>query len=195
MGSAMYDVRQEQYPTVIRELIRHENDLTNHRMTWLLIGQGFLANAYVSVAKSEVASTYVMLCLVGMLIALSAFLMLFESYQARAYLQFLGEQAKQGILREEYLPLTGWPRHRVYGWRTTWICPWISQARDLLEPWLLLPWFFTSIWILCLFRYWRILNLLGASVLGVILSTLLLFMSCVALVLLQGKEQKPERIQ
>ena len=33
----MYDVRPEQYATVIRELIRHENDVTNHRIMWLLV--------------------------------------------------------------------------------------------------------------------------------------------------------------
>jgi len=44
----MYEVRQEQYTTVIREMTRHENDVTNHRIMWLLIGQGFIANAYVS---------------------------------------------------------------------------------------------------------------------------------------------------
>jgi len=52
MSDAMYDVRQDQYPTVIREMIRHENDPTNHRINWLLFGQGFIANAYVTV-KSE----------------------------------------------------------------------------------------------------------------------------------------------
>ena len=34
----MYDVRPEQYTTVIREMIRHENDVTNHRIMWLLVG-------------------------------------------------------------------------------------------------------------------------------------------------------------
>ena len=33
----MYNVPKEQYATVIREMIRHENDLTNHRTMWLLI--------------------------------------------------------------------------------------------------------------------------------------------------------------
>jgi hypothetical protein len=28
----MYDVRPEQYATVIREMIRHEDDVTNHRL-------------------------------------------------------------------------------------------------------------------------------------------------------------------
>jgi hypothetical protein len=35
MTDAMYGVRRDRYPTVIRELIRHENDVTNH----LLIGE------------------------------------------------------------------------------------------------------------------------------------------------------------
>jgi hypothetical protein len=33
--SDMYDVPKEQYVSVIREMIRHENDLTNHRTMWL----------------------------------------------------------------------------------------------------------------------------------------------------------------
>ncbi len=80
MTDAMYDVRQEQYPTVIREMIRHENDVTNHRIMWLLIGQGFIANAYVSV-KSDGASANLLLGLAGMLIALSAFVMLAEVFK------------------------------------------------------------------------------------------------------------------
>jgi hypothetical protein len=41
----MYDIKQEQYTTVIREMIRHENDVTNQGIMWLLIGQGFIASA------------------------------------------------------------------------------------------------------------------------------------------------------
>ena len=55
MSDATYDVRQEQYATVIREFIRHEDDVTNHRIMWLLVGQGFIANAFVS-TKSEGAA-------------------------------------------------------------------------------------------------------------------------------------------
>jgi hypothetical protein len=39
------DVEPRQYPTVIREMIRRENDVTNHRIMWLLIVQGLIANA------------------------------------------------------------------------------------------------------------------------------------------------------
>jgi Tn3 transposase DDE domain len=36
---SIYDVHPEQYTTVLRELIRHENDVTNHRIMWLLVEQ------------------------------------------------------------------------------------------------------------------------------------------------------------
>ena len=38
----MHDVEPHLYTTVIREMIRHENDVTNHRIMWLLIGQGLM---------------------------------------------------------------------------------------------------------------------------------------------------------
>ena len=37
MSDAIYDFRPEQYPTVIREMIRHENDATNHRINTELL--------------------------------------------------------------------------------------------------------------------------------------------------------------
>ncbi|HXJ73931.1 MAG TPA: hypothetical protein VNM37_13815, partial [Candidatus Dormibacteraeota bacterium] len=47
----MHDVDPRLYTTVIREMIRHENDVTNHRIMWLLIGQGLIANAFVTAGK------------------------------------------------------------------------------------------------------------------------------------------------
>ena len=66
----MHDVRPDQYAMVIREMIRHENDVTSHRVTWLLIGQGFIANAYVS-GRKEGALDDSILLLGGILVALS----------------------------------------------------------------------------------------------------------------------------
>ena len=70
--SDMYDVPKEQYVTVIREMIRHENDLTNHRTMWLLVVQGLLVNAYVS-ARGGGTPVIVMLSLVGILVTVSSF--------------------------------------------------------------------------------------------------------------------------
>jgi hypothetical protein len=37
MSDTMHDFRQDRYPTVIREMIRDKNDVTNHRIMWLLV--------------------------------------------------------------------------------------------------------------------------------------------------------------
>jgi hypothetical protein len=166
----MRDVRPDQYAMVIREMIRHENDVTNHRVMWLLIGQGFIANAYVS-ARKEGALTDSILLLAGALVALSAFLMLYKSYQARGYLEYLGQQAKQGTLPEANLPLSGWPRRRVENWwRDVWTSPWIGKAADLLEPWVFLPWLFVFMWTSVLLKHQTALGTAMAVGLGAIAS-------------------------
>jgi len=192
MSDAIHDVVPEQYAMVIREMIRHENDLTNHRIMWLLIGEGFIANAYF-IQKPEGVSANSMLNLVGTLIALSAFLMLYRSYQARGYLQFLGLHAKQGTLQEKHLPLMGWPTMRIKGWsKNFWVCPWFHDIRDLLEPWLLLPFIFISIWMMSLLHIHSKLNIAGIAISGLILSAVTLSMSCLALVWSQGKDERIE---
>src|SRR5262245_51619269 len=136
----MCDVPKEQYVTVIREMIRHENDLTNHRTMWLLVVQGLLVNAYVAARGGGGEPVVLMLSLVGILVALSSFVMLYKSYQARGYLHFLGQEAKRGHLLEVYLPLDGWPQQRIKGWwRDVWLCRWFGQAGDVFEPWLFVP--------------------------------------------------------
>ncbi len=186
----MYDVRQEQYPTVIRQMIRHEDEVTNHRIMWLLVGQGFIANAYVF-AGSKGAPADFMLSLVGILITLSAFLMLYKSYQARGYLQFLGEQAKQGTLQEEHLPLVGWPRKRIKGWwLNVWVCPWIGQTGDILEPWLFLPCLFMIMWLTGLLRQQTRLGTGVDLILATILSAVIISVVCIVLVWLQGKDEE-----
>ncbi len=148
----MHDVEPRLYTTIIREMIRHENDVTNHRIMWLLIGQGLIANAYVS-AGTERAGIVSVLAPVGILVTLSAFVILYKSYQARGYLDFLGAQAKQGTLREEHLPLFGWPDKRIKGWRRKiWPCPWLGKASDLLEPYMFLPSLLVLAWLFVLMK-------------------------------------------
>jgi hypothetical protein len=186
----MCDVRQEQYTTVIREMVRHEDDVTNHRIMWLLVGQGFIANAYVG-AKLRGESVFSMLSLVGVIVSLSAFILLYRSYQARGYLQFLGKQAKQGTLKEEYLPITGWPGNRVKNWRkNNWGCPWIRQIGDLFEPWFLLPYIFISMWTMALLHFRSSLSTEVVAILGVILSAVILSATSITVVRSQDKDDE-----
>lgn len=171
----MCDVRQDQYTTVIREMIRHENDLTNHRIMWFLIGEGFISTAYVSGTTQS---------------ALTAFVMLYTSYQARGHLQFLGHLAKQGLLPEEHLPLTGWPRARIKGWRKeVWICPWFGHAGDVIEPWVFLPFLFVFMWMTILLQTRTTLNAGSAATVAAILSAAMMFVCCVVLVWSQRREE------
>ena len=148
----MRDVEPHLYATVIREMIRHENDVTNHRIMWLLIVQGLIANAAVSAGR-EHTEAMALMAGVGILVTLSAFVILYKSYQARGYLQFLGNEARQGTLRAEDLPLLGWPPKRVKGWRQkVWICSWLGDFSELLEPFFFLPALLILAWTFLLLR-------------------------------------------
>jgi hypothetical protein len=57
-----------------------------------------------------------------------------------------------------------------------------------LEPWLLLPFLFTSMWMLALLHTQSSLNIGIALIVGVILSAVLLAMSCIVLVWSQTKD-------
>jgi hypothetical protein len=178
----MYDVRPEQYATIIREMLRHENDLTNHRIMWLLIGQGFIANAFISAGRERAAMGGPLAAL-GLFLSLSAFVMLYRSYQARGYLSFLGQRAKQGRLREEDLPIIGWPPHRIRGWsREVWAHPWIAKTSDVLEPWLFLPYCFLLLWLAGLLRTFTELRLGVVLILASLLSVIVFMVSCGAMV-------------
>jgi hypothetical protein len=177
----MYDVRPEAYATVIREMLRHENDLTNHRIMWLLIGQGFIANAFISTGKERTPAGF-LLAFLGLFLSLSAFVMLYRSYQARGYLRFLGERAKRGMLEEQDLPILGWPEHRVKGWSAeVWAHPWVAKTSDLLEPWLFLPFIFVFLWITAPLRAWSELSGGAVLLLAVLFSVAVFAGFCAAM--------------
>jgi hypothetical protein len=190
MGSRpMHDVPPEQYATVIRELVRHENDVTNHRIMWFLLVQGLLINAYVGVRQDPPATLG--LAWAGIFVTLSAFVMLYKSYQARGYLHFLGTEAKRGQLQEEYLRLDGWPRKRIKGWRKdAWVCPWLGRAGDVLEPYLSLPIIIVSLWTSLLLRRWIPLHGVIILGMGAILAIAMLFVFCMVWVWSQRPDEE-----
>jgi hypothetical protein len=186
----MHDVDPKLYPTVIREMIRHENDLTNHRIMWLLIVQGLIANAAVAAGREsvEIVSAF---AAVGILVTLSAFIILYKSYQARGYLLSLGNEAKQGTLREEDLPLFGWPGKRMKGWRgKVWPCPWFRKVSDLLEPFFFLPCLLILGWLFLLLRQWLALGAGVIAVLSAILAVLMISALSLVWVWWQQKDEE-----
>jgi hypothetical protein len=186
----MRDVDPQFYTTVIREMIRHENDVTNHRIMWLLIVQGLIANAAVTAGQKggELGSAF---GIVGIFVTLSAFVVLYKSYQARGYLHFLGNEAKQGTLREQDLPLFGWPSQRIKDWRKkVWPCPWLGNASELLEPFFFLPTLLVLAWLFVLLRQRLALDVGLLVVLSTILAVSLISLLCVVWVWWQRKDEK-----
>jgi hypothetical protein len=188
----MCDVRPEQYAGVIREMIRHEDDVTNHRLMWLLIAQGFLLSASIGAKRARASDAIA--CL-GILVILSAFVVLYKSYQARGYLQCLGELAKRGQLKEKDLQFDGWPTGRVPQWRRIWICPWLSRVGDVLDPCLFLPDLLLSMWLFVLLQGRT--QLPSITVFGVAAFTATVIMSvfCIVWVWLRRNEEETETVQ
>ena len=185
---SLNDVRSEEYANVVRGLIQHENDLTNHRIMWLLIVQGLFINAYIPVRDEFRPANGV--ALAGAIVTLSAFVALYKSYQARGYLYFLGQRAKRGQLQEEDLPLEGWPRKRIKNWRgNEWVCPWLRQAGHLLEPYLFLPLFIVTTWIFLRWEARFPLHPLVILGLACILSSIILFVFCFIWVWSESKNE------
>ena len=185
----MHDVDPQLYTTVIREMIRHENDVTNHRIMWLLIVQGLIANAAVTAGR-EAAELVSAFAAVGILVTVSAFVLLYKSYQARGYLQFLGNAAKQGTLREQDLPLFGWPSRRIRGWRKqVWRSPWIRNFSESLEPFFFLPSLLVTAWLFILLRQWLVAGATVIVVLSAVLGVGTISVLCLVWVWRQRKDE------
>jgi hypothetical protein len=184
-----HEVEPKLYTTVLREMIRHENDVTNHRIMWLLIGKGLIANAYVGAAAGsrKVAAA---LAAVGVLLTLSTYVILYKSYHARGYLEFLGVAAKGGTLRDSLLPMMGWPRKRVKGWRDgVWSCSWLGKPSDLVEPYLFLPALLLLVWMIVLVRQWVTIDAEWILPLCALLTPVLLAGFSITWVTLQQREE------
>lgn len=186
---ASYEVRPEQYTTVIRQLLSHEDDLTNQRLMWLLVVQGLLFNAFVPVRNVLDAATAI--CIAGTLVTFSVFESVYKAYQARGYLKFLGEQAKRGLLPEKHLRFDGWPVDRLHGWRSeVWICPWLERFGDLLDPYMTLPALLVTAWLFFLLKNWISLPPIVVAGVAVVLSGLGFCLFCVVWTWSQGMDAK-----
>src|SRR6187399_279345 len=92
----------------VRASIEHENNLTNHRLTWLLTSQGFLFAAFVLVFQASTKNDVVAEHKVFYKFVLSGLMLL--GIVIAAYLRFLlqAAQTQHDVLRD-------WWKARVPG--------------------------------------------------------------------------------
>jgi hypothetical protein len=125
----------------LRMLIRHENDLTNHRTTWLLVSQGILFTAAAVFTRIHWVPALVV-GTVGIILAVSIGQSLTNSYEARQFFKktwWPQRLASTGYKVEDFPPLDG----GVPGVRAiNWLFPWFVIPRTLVVAWGILIAFF-----------------------------------------------------
>ena len=125
----------EEFAAIIRSMIEHENQLINHRLTWLAAFQGFLVAAVgfaASEAKLDGTILVYLICALGFVIALSTAKTLWAS-----------QRAIKSLLEQWNERLAGNPVHdgpRVIG------SPGPS-ALQWMKPWYVFPWAMMVFWV------------------------------------------------
>jgi len=130
----------EKHAEILRALIRHENEVTNQRTTWLLVSQGVLFAAASVFVKIHWFPAIVVSS-VGIVLALSIGQSLQNSFEARGYLKrSWRERLKDaGYKWEDFAPLDGGvPGIRV----VNWLFPWSVIPRTFIVAWAALMLFF-----------------------------------------------------
>lgn len=120
----------------IRDMIRHESILVNHRMTWFLTCQSILYAALSFAWKKDWLP--VVLTTIGMVVCLSFHVSFWASIRAVQGL----EQCWLDKCKElEIEPSSEPPVNGLYKTQ-------IKSIEKILFPWRLLPWFLCLTWIL-----------------------------------------------
>ncbi len=117
---------------LVRDLIKHENELINHRITWLASFQGFLFAALALASNSARGDLVVYaLAIVGTFVAISS---------------FLGIRDATLAIRKTR---TWWDENRI----DTYYGPDVVGLRGQdtsfgpLKPWHFVPWLFAFMWV------------------------------------------------
>lgn len=138
------DMRREdkEYVDVLRSLVRQENDLTNHRTTWLLVTQGILF-ATASAPTNEALAPTIIIGIFGVLAAASFGYVLENSAKSRKHLKDLWKKRVElrGYGPDDFAPLDG-------GYTGVNPCP-------RLQPWYFVPRLIVVAWVAyVLYRAW-----------------------------------------
>ena len=108
----------EDYAATLRALIRHEDEVSNQRTTWLMVTQGILFAA-VSATRKDALWAVVTIAMVGVLVTLSIGHALSNSYLARRRFKDLWlARVNAGSYAMEDVPLLdgGYPGNEPILW-------------------------------------------------------------------------------
>lgn len=117
---------------IVREMIRHEDELINHRITWMMVFNGLLYTALGLVVGRSNAKVllWVLTCL-GCVIAVSSFLGIYDGTKGiRNVRKWWDEHVAEDFVGPDVMALRGKSTHF-----------------RLLKPWRVMPWVFFVSWL------------------------------------------------
>jgi fatty acid desaturase len=125
---------EREYAAVVRDLIQRENEITNHRFTWMLILQGILFAATASLFSVHWFPVVVLACL-GIMTSLSFSVGLVNSSKSRRHLRASWQErmATRQELMKDMPPIDG-----AYPTKFTVLQPWIFIPVVVVVTWLML---------------------------------------------------------
>ncbi|NTU42779.1 MAG: hypothetical protein HGA78_06955 [Nitrospirales bacterium] len=136
---------KKEFASIIRQMLCHENDLTNQRLTWMATLNGLMLTGVGFVWGKQNGSLVIyLLCLVGVIINLSSSHTLYFSEKARKRLMIIwGEKAKSLPTGPRIIPpIMGYARASENSLSN------MEESISLLFlPWNLLPWLLFILWI------------------------------------------------
>ncbi|HZF18498.1 MAG TPA: hypothetical protein VE008_02195 [Burkholderiales bacterium] len=135
-------IELEKHAEILRSLIRHENEVTNHRTAWLLVSQGILLAAAAAFVKIHWFPTIVVGAL-GLGIAISIAHSLSNSFDSRQYFKNSWRDLldKRDLKWEDFPPLDGgFPGLKPI----KWLAAWKFIPRALIVGWVLLIGYFAT---------------------------------------------------
>jgi hypothetical protein len=101
---------------MIREQIRHEDSLVNHRITWLLISQAFVFAAFTSVAlqqnqvlnipKENIPLLLFFIALLGQALNISSFAGILAAFRSLRILREKWYNTVEDQTKDRYPPIT-----------------------------------------------------------------------------------------
>lgn len=130
--------KHKEYGKRVSQIILHENDLTNHRLTWLLVTQGILFSASAQFIDKH-PMLFAAICIVGLLTTWSFGYALKNSFDSRQYLrrEWKAKLEKHDLRPSQLPPLDGaYPNSGV----ATWKQPWLLVPKVILAAWFVMLW-------------------------------------------------------
>ena len=122
-----------EYGDKLRALIRHENEVSNHRVTWLMVTEGLLVTSVSAVFKESLVATG-SLAVVGILVSVSVGQSLKNSYESRQHFKKLWRKRIEDRKYDEddVLPLDGGYKGNK---AITWLLPGTFIPKLVVVAW------------------------------------------------------------